>query len=418
MVSRASMRGTICPQRPMHNGSSPARMNICWNSQAQDIALPDVLSQLVAALISDWNATSAGLDLPANYDPPAACLILAKRYGDGWKALRLGDSCLLARDSDRSHRIFAASPNNAFDHWLSREARKRRDAGVLDIKALLAEFRPQLQAGRAKRNQPGGYSILECSEASLAMPEYIDLGHPAEILLCTDGYYRAVDHYEMCDDAGLLDASAASVDKVLERASCHRGIRPRLPALPSIQACRRCDRGDAGASNRGARPMNFRAIKLAGVLLAAGTIIAPLAAEEAITTMSSEDSKDGMVTRSVHFAGACGDECLLASLHCGGAPRFEAELIDVPAKDAAKSLSREQSLLILAASGKTFEMPVTSFAYTEMNGSWDVSAYGQDPDAVFKALAAAKSFTLSVEARKEKLPVTAEVKAWAKACLK
>ncbi|WP_373505304.1 protein phosphatase 2C domain-containing protein [Aestuariivirga sp.] len=183
----------------------------------QDIALPDLLSRLVEAVVTDWKAASAGLDLPPNYDPPAACLILAKRYGDGWKALRLGDSCLLARDSDRSHRIFVASPNNAFDNWLSREARKRRDAGVLDIKALLAEFRPQLQAGRAKRNQPDGYSILECSEASLAMPEYIDLGHPAEILLCTDGYYRAVDHYEMCDDASLLDASAASVGKVLEK---------------------------------------------------------------------------------------------------------------------------------------------------------------------------------------------------------
>ena len=182
---------------------------------ARDLALPALLEVLVGRLIADWTEVCNGLELPAAYDPPAACLILVKRYGDQWRALKLGDSCLLARDPGSGHRIYTASPNNAFDHWLSREASKRRDAGILDIKALLAEFRPQLQAGRAKRNQPGGYSILECSAATLAVPEYIELGSPGEILLCTDGYYRAVDHYGLHDDAGLIDASVADVDSVL-----------------------------------------------------------------------------------------------------------------------------------------------------------------------------------------------------------
>ncbi|WP_373505305.1 hypothetical protein [Aestuariivirga sp.] len=164
--------------------------------------------------------------------------------------------------------------------------------------------------------------------------------------------------------------------------------------------------------------MNFRAIKLAGVLLASPLALAPLAAEEAITTMSSEDSKDGMVTRSVHFAGACGDECLLASITCGGSPRLEVELMDIPAEEAAKSIAQEQSELMLAASGQTYKLPITNFGYTEMNGSWDASAYGPDPDAVFKSLAKAKKFTLSVKGRSEALPVTADVRAWAEACLK
>lgn len=181
-----------------------------------DTALPQILEQLVERLIADWAAVTRGLDLPAAYDPPAACLILVKRYGAHWKALRLGDSCLLSRESGGSHRVHAASPNNAFDNWLSQEARKRRDAGILDIKALLAEFRPQLQAGRAKRNRPDGYSILECSEAALAMPEYLDLGAPSDILLCTDGYYRAVDHYELNDNAGLIDASRTDAGAVLK----------------------------------------------------------------------------------------------------------------------------------------------------------------------------------------------------------
>lgn len=181
-----------------------------------DAALPDILELLVRRLIADWAEVTRGIDLPASYDPPAACLVLVKRYDDGWKALRLGDSCLLSRESDVDHKVHAASPNNAFDHWLSQEARKRRDAGVLDIKALLAEFRPQLQAGRAKRNQPDGYSILECREAALAMPEYLDLGTPSSILLCTDGYYRAVDHYHLYDDASLIGSSAADAGTVLK----------------------------------------------------------------------------------------------------------------------------------------------------------------------------------------------------------
>ena len=99
----------------------------------RDIAPDALLHDLVARLISDWAAASASLDLPRGYDPPATCLVLVKRYADGWHSLRLGDSCLLAREAGGSHRILAASPNNSFDHWLAREAQKRRQEGVFDV---------------------------------------------------------------------------------------------------------------------------------------------------------------------------------------------------------------------------------------------------------------------------------------------
>jgi hypothetical protein len=182
-----------------------------------ELPLREILSKLVKALIVDFKAAAKALNLPKDYDPPAACLILLKRYGETWQALRLGDSCLLARGSDGLHMSVAASPNNAFDHWLSTEARKRRDAGMLDIKELLAEFRPQLLQGRKSRNSPGGYSILEASPSAVEFAEYFDLGTPHEILLCTDGYYRAVDYYALHSEESLLDASLASggVDNVL-----------------------------------------------------------------------------------------------------------------------------------------------------------------------------------------------------------
>jgi len=201
----------------------------------RDAPLMALLQELVEGLIDDFARATEGADIPPGYDPPAACLILVKRYGEQWQALRLGDSCLLARDAHGGHRVHAASPNNAFDHWLTREARKRRDAGVLDIKALLAEFAPQLKAGRAKRNRPDGYAILEASRDSLAMPEIIDLGTPAEMLLCTDGYYRAVDHYALHDDAGLMTASAADVAGVLSRLRQEETSDPQCLRFPRFK---------------------------------------------------------------------------------------------------------------------------------------------------------------------------------------
>ena len=176
----------------------------------QDISLREILARLVQFLILDFNTAAKGLDIPKDFDPPAACLVLVKRYGTTWKALRLGDSCLLARDGDGAHTIHSASPNNVLDHWLSTEAAKRRDAGVLEIKSLVAEFRPQLLQGRKQRNTPGGYSILEARNVATEFAEYLDLGAPEEILICTDGYYRAVDHYELHTDETLIETSSAS----------------------------------------------------------------------------------------------------------------------------------------------------------------------------------------------------------------
>lgn len=202
---------------------------------AQDMPLTGILEHLVGGLISDFAAATSGLDLAPDYDPPAACLILAKRYRGGWQALRLGDSCLLTRDEGRNHMLFTASPNNTLDNWLMREVRKRREDGVHDMKTLLAEFAPDLRAGRAKRNRHDGYSILECSRDALAMPQIVDLGAPAEILLCTDGYYRSVDHYGLTDDEGLLDASAASVTDVLLRIRAAEAGDPGCVVYPRFK---------------------------------------------------------------------------------------------------------------------------------------------------------------------------------------
>ena len=62
---------------------------------------------------------------------------------------------------------------------------------------------------RSKRNQPGGYSILEADRAALNIPEFFDLEDVEAILLNTDGFYRAVDHYDLHSNESLVSACLA-----------------------------------------------------------------------------------------------------------------------------------------------------------------------------------------------------------------
>ncbi len=57
-------------------------MAICGTLAGLDLPLREILSKLVQALIVDFEAAVKVLDIPEDYDPPAACLILLKRYGN------------------------------------------------------------------------------------------------------------------------------------------------------------------------------------------------------------------------------------------------------------------------------------------------------------------------------------------------
>jgi Protein phosphatase 2C len=195
------------------------------NLAIQDLSLPEILSRLVHGLIADWQHATKGLSIPDSYDLPAACLVLAKDYGGSWQAVGLGDSNLLVKCADGSVVNSLTSPPDDFEDWLKAEAAKRRDAGVLDVRKLLTEFRPQLFQRRKLRNRPDGYSILEADPVALEFAEYIELGQPDALLLCTDGYYRAVDHYALHSPESLVQASLG-----------HDGIDRVLSAMRAVEA--------------------------------------------------------------------------------------------------------------------------------------------------------------------------------------
>jgi hypothetical protein len=223
----------------------PARTDAIWivarvqehlhRLAATDLPLEGLLHELVTLIIADWHDVSRGVAVPPDYDLPACCLLMVKHTPTGWEALRLGDSFLLSEGvALKNHE---APPSNLTDleGHLKTEARKRRDAGEYDMQTLLAEFRPLMQANRKTRNQPGSYSVLEPTEASLFMPQFMSLGHSSSLLLCTDGFYRSVDYYDMHDDVGLMAAcrsqqGAEDMVQVMRRlegadAECERYLR-------------------------------------------------------------------------------------------------------------------------------------------------------------------------------------------------
>jgi serine/threonine protein phosphatase PrpC len=173
-------------------------------------SLKDIYSALVDHLINQFAMASRSIALPDDYDPPATCLILAKRYGANWHVLRCGDSAYLAEGNDgKIHE--AMSPSNYTDTYITREAAKRRAAGMLNIDALLQEFRTDLMRSRATRNTSGGYSILEAAEAAKHFVTITNLGQLKKFLICSDGFYRAVDTYQLYPHADFLAACTAVV---------------------------------------------------------------------------------------------------------------------------------------------------------------------------------------------------------------
>lgn len=176
---------------------------------AQDIPLIQLLATLVDKIASDWKAATRHIVLPEGHDVPACCLLLAKRYGDGWKALRLGDSILLTTGKEVQRWDGPQTALGSLESLIRDEAKRLRTTGVTDFNALLQRFRPQLMASRRARNTTGNHSVLVADRSALAQPELIELGWPEEILLCSDGFYRAVDTYHMLDDAALVATCSA-----------------------------------------------------------------------------------------------------------------------------------------------------------------------------------------------------------------
>ena len=164
---------------------------------AENRPLHEIMHDLIELLIEDWRLASGQIRFPPDYDSPATCLTLVKRYAGGWHTLRLGDCSLLALMVDGTIEVSGASEYDSILGALAKRAKQIGALGTAEIKSLIAEFRLQLLTQRKSRNTVGGLSILKADMAALRFTEYRRFQNVAQFLLCTDGFYGVVDCYNL-----------------------------------------------------------------------------------------------------------------------------------------------------------------------------------------------------------------------------
>lgn len=201
--------------------------------RARDLA--ETMADLVDRLIEDQSRVVDHKDMAANFDPPAACIAAVCRIGSDWHSIRLGDCRLLAEDRTGLRRI-VDFPNDEFDHWITAEATRLREAGMSDLTGLFEALQPAHFASRRQRNRPGGYGVIEADRACLAFIEHMPLHDPSAILLSSDGFFRLVDHYAEASEAELLaratgDGEVSALYETLRRIERNDPDCRRFPRL-------------------------------------------------------------------------------------------------------------------------------------------------------------------------------------------
>lgn len=197
-------------------------------------AVQDVMSELVDRLIREQAEAFAQEAIVDGFDPPAACIAAICRLDGEWHAFRLGDCRLLAQDGNGLRRL-VDFPNDDFDHWVTAEATRLREAGVTELDDLFRALQPAHFAARRQRNRPDGYGVIEADRACLAFIEQMTLDRPVSVMLASDGFFRLVDHYHELSEAALLT-----------RAQKDGGVRSLYDRLRAIEEsdpqCRRFPR--------------------------------------------------------------------------------------------------------------------------------------------------------------------------------
>jgi hypothetical protein len=202
---------------------------------AQQRPSAGILSDLIDAVIADQREVAE--NLPAGFDPPAACIMAVHRVGSEWHALRLGDCRLIAKANGGTMLRMVDFPNDAFDQSLTEEATRLRSNGITAIADIAGRLQKRMFASRRTRNRPGGYGVIEADRACLAFAEYARLDDPSAMLLASDGFYRIADCYRALDDHGLLDTSLTpgGVTRTLTQMRAIEQSDPHCRAFPRFK---------------------------------------------------------------------------------------------------------------------------------------------------------------------------------------
>jgi hypothetical protein len=170
------------------------------------------------------------------YALPSAAGVWLREDGDGFEIAYQGD-CVAVVEQGAAIRCFGTIDRTGSDHKLKEMVAVRQAAGPIEGKLLVA-LGDELRRRRSRLNQPGGYWMLGIdarAAAAMAVERFAALPG-TRILLCSDGYWRLVDHFQRYEAAGLLQASfERGPEALLDELRALEAADPDYLAVPRVK---------------------------------------------------------------------------------------------------------------------------------------------------------------------------------------
>ena len=151
------------------------------------------------------------------------------------------------------------------------------------------------------------------------------------------------------------------------------------------------------------------------------TLVPARAAEDPRTYETILSGEGATPASHLSFFESCGEECYAASLDCDSEHSISFIFGDVEAKIAAAAITHGKQGFSIAIDGKAYSFFIMKLEYGgEMYSTWLVtgSLPGSNAEEFSTALGTATSFKATIGNKSLILPVMADVKTWAAACLK
>lgn len=170
------------------------------------------------------------------YALPSAAGVWLCAAGDGFEIAYQGD-CVAVIEQGDAVRCLGTIDRTGSDHRLREMVAARQAAGPVEGK-LLDAMGDELRRRRSRLNRPGGYWMLGVDpRAAAAMDCAAFKALPGtRVLLCSDGYWRLVDHFHRYDAAGLLGASfERGPDALLDELRAVEAGDPDCRAFPRVK---------------------------------------------------------------------------------------------------------------------------------------------------------------------------------------
>jgi hypothetical protein len=182
------------------------RVDAFLRAHADDASLG--MTKLIAGAIEDVRMAfqrSKLREAQAPYELPSAGIVFVRCAAKGIEYARLGD-CTGVFTLGSAGVSLGRSRLHSLDGQVLDRMRALQRQGVQDYARLRRSIRDDLRANRNLANVAGGYWVLgiEPEAADHMETATIPLDRPATALLMSDGFYRAVDTFQVIADDGLV----------------------------------------------------------------------------------------------------------------------------------------------------------------------------------------------------------------------